>query len=137
MHMFSKQTGCALSALLMLSTQAVSAIELDLSSSGKHNTYTSSRCNAKCLADSIKAAAKTAAEGMTQYYTGYRPGDVPGNLPQPYYWWEAGAMFGALVDYWYFTGDDTYNEITAGTSRPSWTQQRLHAPKSNEDRRQR
>jgi mannan endo-1,6-alpha-mannosidase len=49
---------------------------------------------------------------MTQYYTGYRPGDIPGNLPQPYYWWEAGAMFGALVDYWYFTGDDTYNEIT-------------------------
>jgi mannan endo-1,6-alpha-mannosidase len=64
------------------------------------------------VADSIKAAAKIAAEGMTQYYTGNRPGDIPGNLPQPYYWWEAGAMFGALVDYWYFTGDDTYNEIT-------------------------
>lgn len=62
--------------------------------------------------DSVKQAAKTAAAGMVQYYTGNRPGDTPGNLPQPYYWWEAGAMFGALIDYWYFTGDDQYNNIT-------------------------
>lgn len=50
---------------------------------------------------------------MTKYYTGYKPGDVPGNLPQPpYYWWECGAMFNALIDYWSFTGDETYNDIT-------------------------
>ncbi len=47
-----------------------------------------------------------------QYYTGMNPGDVPGNLPAPYYWWEAGAMFGAMIDYWYFTGDDTWNAVT-------------------------
>lgn len=46
------------------------------------------------------------------YYTGYRPGDNPGNLPDPYYWWEAGAMFGALVDYWAYTGDSTWNNMT-------------------------
>ena len=62
--------------------------------------------------ESIKNAAKTAATGMLQYYTGYRPGDVPGNLPDPYYWWEAGAMFGALVEYWYYTGDTEWNDIT-------------------------
>jgi mannan endo-1,6-alpha-mannosidase len=28
-------------------------------------------------------------------------------------WWEAGAMFGALIDYWYYTGDTTYNDITS------------------------
>jgi mannan endo-1,6-alpha-mannosidase len=49
---------------------------------------------------------------MVSYYTGNHTGDVPGNLPAPYYWWEAGAMFGALIDYWYYTGDTTYNEIT-------------------------
>lgn len=49
---------------------------------------------------------------MLQYYTGYKPGDVPGNLPDPYYWWEAGAMFGALVEYWYYTGDAQWNDIT-------------------------
>lgn len=49
---------------------------------------------------------------MMEYYHGNRPGDNPGNLPDPYYWWEAGAMFNALIDYWYFTGDDTWNDIT-------------------------
>jgi mannan endo-1,6-alpha-mannosidase len=62
--------------------------------------------------DSIKAAAKTAAAGMLKYYTGNQPGDVPGNIPDPYYWWEAGAMFGAMVEYWYYTGDAKWNEIT-------------------------
>lgn len=26
--------------------------------------------------------------------------------------WEGGAMLGALVDYWYYTGDSTYNDLT-------------------------
>ncbi|KAF2635055.1 mannan endo-1,6-alpha-mannosidase DCW1 precursor [Massarina eburnea CBS 473.64] len=63
--------------------------------------------------DSIKNAAKLAAAGMTKWYTGYRPGDVAGNLPDPYYWWECGAMFNGLIDYWYYTGDSQYNNITA------------------------
>ncbi len=62
--------------------------------------------------DSIKSAAKTIATGMMNIYTGMNPGDIPGNLPAPYYWWEAGAMFGAMIDYWYFTGDTTWNAVT-------------------------
>ncbi|KAL5116193.1 hypothetical protein ACEQ8H_005858 [Pleosporales sp. CAS-2024a] len=61
---------------------------------------------------SIKQAAKALVANMRAYYTGDRPGDVPGNLPDPYYWWECGAMFNALIDYWYYTGDDQYNNIT-------------------------
>ena len=49
---------------------------------------------------------------MMSYYTGNHPGDIPGVLPPPYYWWEAGAMFGALIDYWFYTGDTTWNDIT-------------------------
>ncbi|KAL1306787.1 hypothetical protein AAFC00_005448 [Neodothiora populina] len=60
--------------------------------------------------DSIKAASSQVAYGMMKYYTGNHTGDVPGNLPAPYYWWEAGAMFGHMVEYWYYTGDTTYNE---------------------------
>ncbi|KAK3079774.1 hypothetical protein LTS18_003943 [Coniosporium uncinatum] len=87
----------AISSLLFAST-VNAAITLDLSST-----------------DSIKNAAAQAANGMFSYYTGWRPGDVPGNLPAPYYWWEAGAMFGSLIDYWYYTGDTTYNaNTTAG-----------------------
>jgi mannan endo-1,6-alpha-mannosidase len=63
--------------------------------------------------DSIKKAAKLAAAGMVKWYTGYKPGDVPGNLPDPYYWWECGAMFNALIDYWVYTGDDQYNKIVS------------------------
>ncbi|KAJ9295117.1 CAZyme family GH76 [Paecilomyces variotii] len=62
--------------------------------------------------ESIKNAAKTAAAGMMKYYTGDHLGDVPGNLPDPYYWWEAGAMFGALIDYYYYTGDKQYVDVT-------------------------
>ena len=50
---------------------------------------------------------------MLSHYTGYKPGDVPGNLPDPYYWWEAGAMFNALIDYWFYTGDSRWNNITS------------------------
>ncbi|KAL6716978.1 hypothetical protein ACLMJK_004891 [Lecanora helva] len=35
-----------------------------------------------------------------------------GLLPDPYYWWEAGAMFGQMIEYWYYTGDTTYNDVT-------------------------
>lgn len=41
---------------------------------------------------SIVDAAGTVAYDLMTYYTGNRTGDTPGNLPDPYYWWEAGAM---------------------------------------------
>ena len=41
---------------------------------------------------SIKDAASTIAFDMMSEYTGNHTGDVPGNLPDPYYWWECGAM---------------------------------------------
>ncbi|KAL1627990.1 hypothetical protein SLS56_006133 [Neofusicoccum ribis] len=62
--------------------------------------------------NSVKKTMAAVAKGMTSVYTGNNPGDVPGNLPDPYYWWEAGAMFGALIDYWYYTGDEQFNDIT-------------------------
>ncbi|KAH8647888.1 cell wall glycosyl hydrolase [Xylariales sp. PMI_506] len=61
---------------------------------------------------SIKEGASAIGFDLMKYYTGNYSGDVPGNLPSPYYWWEAGAFFGAYIDYWAFTGDDTYNNVT-------------------------
>jgi mannan endo-1,6-alpha-mannosidase len=60
---------------------------------------------------SIKSAASTISYGLMKYYTGNNTGDNPGNLPSPYYWWEAGAMFGTMVEYWYYTSDTTYNPV--------------------------
>lgn len=66
---------------------------------------------------SIKQAASTVVYDLMSFYTGNRTGDVPGNLPDPYYWWECGAMlafplfmnsrtltnmcrFGTMLNYW-------------------------------------
>jgi mannan endo-1,6-alpha-mannosidase len=49
-----------------------------------------------------------------KYYTG-NVTNTPSTiaiLPSPYYWWEAGAMWGALIDYYHYTGDSSYNEVT-------------------------
>ncbi|KAK0387452.1 hypothetical protein NLU13_5764 [Sarocladium strictum] len=63
----------------------------------------------------IKQTASTAVWDMLQYYHGNVTGATPGILPGPppagdYYWWEAGAMWGTLIDYWFLTGDSTYNQ---------------------------
>lgn len=60
---------------------------------------------------SIKAAAQTAAYNMMTNYKGNLTGMTPGLLPDPYYWWEAGAMFGQLIHHWHLTGDTTYNDV--------------------------
>ncbi|EXJ93876.1 hypothetical protein A1O1_02269 [Capronia coronata CBS 617.96] len=81
---------------------AVKAIQLDLNSQ-----------------DSIKSATSTIAYDMMTYYSGNQSGQTPGLLPGPcdstacYYWWEAGAMFGSLVNYWQYTGDDSYNPVVS------------------------
>ena len=64
-----------------------------------------------CSLDSIKQAASTVAYDMMTYYTGNQTGQPVGLLPSPYYWWEAGAMFGQMIEYWYYTGDSTYNDV--------------------------
>lgn len=48
---------------------------------------------------------------MMTYYKGNETGMAVGLLPDPYYWWLAGAMFDQMVQYWYYTGDSTYNEV--------------------------
>ncbi|KAI9743228.1 MAG: hydrolase 76 protein [Claussenomyces sp. TS43310] len=79
-------------AAYLFASQSVNAITLDVTDDA-----------------SIKAAASQIAFTMMGFYTGNNTGDVPGNLPPPYYWWECGGMMGAMVDYWYYTNDTTYN----------------------------
>jgi mannan endo-1,6-alpha-mannosidase len=59
----------------------------------------------------IKSSAKVLAGDVLRHYHGNEPGQTPGNLPYPYYWWECGAMFGSLIDYWFYTGDSDYNAL--------------------------
>ncbi|MCJ1359903.1 MAG: hydrolase 76 protein [Icmadophila ericetorum] len=59
---------------------------------------------------SIKSAASTIAYGLMSYYNGNTTGTV-GFFPG--YWWEAGAAWGAMIDYWFFTQDPTYNDVVS------------------------
>ncbi|GJN77037.1 hydrolase 76 protein [Purpureocillium lilacinum] len=80
--------------------------------------------------ESVTTIAKQMADDMLSWYNGDKPGGTPGLLPDPYYCthlilmlvldvfsdqffagWEAGAMMGALIDYWYYTKDDSYNNL--------------------------
>ncbi|KAH1601576.1 hypothetical protein KXV53_004717 [Aspergillus fumigatus] len=56
---------------------------------------------------SIKNAASTAAYGAMSYYHGNESGQIPGAFPTK--WWEGSALFMAMLQYQYFTGDHTYN----------------------------
>lgn len=64
----------------------------------------------------IRATAKQLAADLLAYYHGNESGQTPGILPGPppagdYYWWEGGALWGTMIDYWHLTGDTTYNNI--------------------------
>jgi mannan endo-1,6-alpha-mannosidase len=93
---------CSLLAWAATLLATVDAITLDLTSQ-----------------DSIKSVTSTIAYDMMTYYTGNQSGQTPGLLPGPcasdlcYYWWEAGAMFGSLINYWQYTGDSSYNSVVS------------------------
>ncbi|KAJ5600968.1 Mannan endo-1-6-alpha-mannosidase DCW1 [Penicillium hetheringtonii] len=57
---------------------------------------------------SIKNAASTSIYAMMTYYHGNETGHIPGAFPDK--WWEGSALFLALLQYWYYTGDTTYND---------------------------
>lgn len=59
-------------------------------------------------AASIKNASSTVAKDLLSYYHGTDPGQPTGLFGQPYAWWEAGAVWGSLIDYWNYTGDAQY-----------------------------
>ncbi|KAL9113751.1 MAG: hypothetical protein Q9227_002196 [Pyrenula ochraceoflavens] len=59
--------------------------------------------------DSIRSAASTVASNLVKAYQG--PSDGTGLLPQPHYWWEAGAMWNGMLDYFYVSGDGRFNSL--------------------------
>lgn len=44
---------------------------------------------------------------MMTYYHGNDTGGWPGAFT--FSWWEGAALCNAILNYWHFTGDDTYN----------------------------
>jgi mannan endo-1,6-alpha-mannosidase len=63
--------------------------------------------------DSIRNVAATIAHDSMTYYNGNvssNPIDT-GDLQEPYYWWVAGSLWGAMLDYYHFTKDPSYNDV--------------------------
>ncbi|KAF2220798.1 glycoside hydrolase, partial [Elsinoe ampelina] len=66
-------------------------------------------------AQSLRGSSSTLAYNVLALYAGNASGIPPyavGIFPPPTYWWHAGATWGALVDYWAYTNDVTYNPST-------------------------
>ncbi|KAI9746191.1 MAG: hydrolase 76 protein [Claussenomyces sp. TS43310] len=63
---------------------------------------------------SIKNATSVVAYGLMKYYSGNvtDTASTIAVLPEPYYWWEAGAMWGGMLDYYKYTNDSTYLDNT-------------------------
>ncbi|QFZ25251.1 putative 6-D-mannanase [Clavispora lusitaniae] len=65
------------------------------------------------LEDSICEAAWEVIVGELNYYEGTKYGGTVGMFSPPYYWWNAGEVFGGWVDYWAFCAqdNDTFTEL--------------------------
>ncbi|KAH6847512.1 glycosyl hydrolase family 76-domain-containing protein [Chaetomium sp. MPI-CAGE-AT-0009] len=72
---------------------------------------------------SIKSAAKDVAFDVMSYYKGNQSGETPGifgfksaspgNGSHQYMYWQTGAvLWSTMLDYWRYTGDETYNTVT-------------------------
>ncbi|XBW37084.1 hypothetical protein QEN19_002664 [Hanseniaspora menglaensis] len=61
---------------------------------------------------SVDNAAALIVQGTLDYYAGYQSGGTIGMFQEPYYWWEAGGVWGAMIDYWFITGNDTFVNLT-------------------------
>lgn len=103
-------------AVLLLSSVA-RAIDLDitdertwrsLDSPFMSNTKGNEKLTFEFITESIKDAASTTTYAMMKYYYGNETGQIPGAFPDK--WWEGAPLFMALLEYWHFTGDTTYNE---------------------------
>lgn len=81
-------------SILLLSTCAIKALCLDMDISST---------------SSVKKGLAKIASGLMDYYSGHDPGNAIGMFENPYYWWESGAAWGSMLDYWYFTDDQTFN----------------------------
>ncbi|KAI0099949.1 mannan endo-1,6-alpha-mannosidase DCW1-like protein [Nemania sp. FL0031] len=62
---------------------------------------------------SIRSVASTIAYGTMSYYSGNitNTPDTIAIFPQPHYWWQAGACWGAILDYSHYTGDTSYDDV--------------------------
>ena len=55
----------------------------------------------------LQNATAIITSGILDYYAGTQYGGTIGTFQEPYYWWEAGGVWGALIDYGFFMKNDS------------------------------
>ena len=95
---------CVLITALIAVFQHAIAISLDVNSPGKSGLWRACKTHANnFVADSIKDASSTLAYGLMSWYSNNQTDTEAtkvGTLPEPLYWWEAGAVWGGIINYW-------------------------------------
>ncbi|KAI0464551.1 hypothetical protein LJB42_002166 [Komagataella kurtzmanii] len=59
---------------------------------------------------SLQHATSLVADGLMDYYEGFHLGGTIGMFTNPYYWWQSGAAFGSILDYWWYMENDTFHD---------------------------
>jgi mannan endo-1,6-alpha-mannosidase len=105
----------ATACLLQLNIASVHVRALGLGDTGMiffyRNAAAESFADGYTSTASIKASAKSIAAGLVQQYSNTASGSSVGLFSSDYSWWEDGAIWDGLVDYWSWTGDAQYNSI--------------------------
>src|SRR5262245_25531785 len=68
-------------------------------------------------AENIKSVSKTIASAIVSTYNDYlKESRIQGlfsDSGEPYYFWEAGAVWGGLLEYSFLTGDSQFDDLIA------------------------
>ncbi|KAK6857367.1 mannan endo-1-6-alpha-mannosidase DCW1-like protein [Apiospora arundinis] len=93
---------------LVLGIAAVSAATTySIDSDGKHPHHFQLPAHVLPRHPETPTGRRTAAYCLDKHLV-FSPGLLPAG---DYYWWEGGALWGAMIDYWHLTGDTTYNDV--------------------------
>ncbi|EGV66206.1 hydrolase 76 protein [Yamadazyma tenuis] len=60
---------------------------------------------------SLQEATALISDGILDYYAGTTKGGTIGTFVWPYYWWEAGGVWGGMIDYTILMKNDTYTSL--------------------------
>ncbi|KAL6884187.1 family 76 glycoside hydrolase [Trichoderma longibrachiatum] len=86
---------------------------LSIATAGSSVITAPASLDAKSLSSVRNVAATLAFDTMSYYKGNLSSADSinMGDLQDPYYWWTAGALWGAMLDYYHLTGDPSYNDV--------------------------
>lgn len=89
----------------------VNSIQLDINHRGRCAGYSHHGRIRADIAGSIRQAAADVAQGVLDLY---QPSQgIVGKWPYPpYFWWESGAAWGGMIEYWHYTEDARFNNVT-------------------------